>query len=210
MDQNEELGWRMRVLNRLSDLRGVLSCAILPEMLSRMYEVAESLESPSPPPIAPEPPPPANRPSSSSARLFTATHSFLQKCPTRSVPFHFQVVVPGASGTASASPQELYEVAVWERCLLQIFNSCGLSGACFEFCSLEKPLLLDVFPVPPAATDALYWRAAFEEMRSDVHDRLLELRSRSQKQVFPPEAAYVAVTFDDGKGIGRIWEGGRD
>jgi hypothetical protein len=71
-------------------------------------------------------------------------------------------------------------------------------------------LVLDVFAVPVMNEVRLFWRSAFEELPGDVHASIVVLQRRSLKQVFPPETPYVAVSFHDGKGIAKIWEGGSE
>jgi hypothetical protein len=111
-------------------------------------------------------------------------------------------VVPNSSGTVSAKTPEVYEIEVWQRCILQVFAEASVSANCFEFCSTESPLIIDIFAVPALDSLPLYWKSAFEELPGD--GRLFSLKGRSLKGFFPPETAYIAVTFHDGRGLGKL------
>jgi hypothetical protein len=196
----------MKVLNRLDEKRGILSAPIPTEIFRKMYEVAQSFEAvgeamttESPDQVDPD---------SDWTKILSGPHSYLQMSPRGRIPYHFQIVVPGVSGTSSAGQLQLYEIAVWERCLLQVFCQVGVSIAVFEFGGFGRPLLIDVFPVPPVQTAGFYWKSAFEEMEGDMNSKIIPIVGRSMKGVFPPGSKYCVVTFDDGKGLGRIWEGG--
>jgi hypothetical protein len=204
----DDLGWRMKVLNRLDEKHGMLQTPIPTELFRKMYEIAETYKRHSEPvPVERSAEPDG---ACGHTKLLSASCSFLQKCEISQIPYHFQIVVPGVSGTASAGRLQLYEIAVWERCLLQVFCQVGVSVACFEFGGFAQPLLIDIFPVPQLHTSELYWKSAFEEMSDNIHSQIVSVYGRSMKGVFPPGSSYCVVTFDDGKGMGKIWETGRN
>lgn len=202
----------MRVLNRLDEMRGVLQVDIPTETMSRMYEIAENYE-----PKAAEAADEdevefrdsreaneENVGNRTTRRLLSASCTYLQSVVTGEVPYHCQIVVPGCTGMANASPQQTYEVSIWERNLLQIFWQEGVNCTRFEFCSGREPLIIDVFATPAVDSAELYWKSAFEEFQSDGDDRVIKLKSRSLKQMFPPTTSYAAVIFDEGTTMIRL------
>ncbi|OHT15512.1 hypothetical protein TRFO_02832 [Tritrichomonas foetus] len=216
MYRDNKPNWRKRVLDRLDEMRNDFVSNIPPEELEQMYKIAEKYDPESSnygnqaeeleKPIVDIP-----KQTLPTKKLLSASCSYIQKMPTTDVPFHLQIVVPGTSGTAAADPQQSYEVAVWERSLLQIFCETGAGLVFFEFCNGSSPLIIDIFAAPTDETTPLYWKSALEdETNSDVHDKIISLHSRTMKGVFPANRPYIAVTFDEGGGLGKIWEGGQE
>ena len=193
--------WRKRVLDRLDSARGKLRVTVSSEKLSQMYEVAESWGSQE------EVEEKEEVPSVRTVKLLSASCSYVQVVRTDDVPYHYQIVVPGATGTAHANPQQLYEVSVWERCLLQIFWNAGVNCTRFEFCNCRAPLIIDVFPTPEVETVRLYWKSAFDEIENDCDARTVQLQTRTLRQMFPQSTSYVAVIFDDGTGQAKVCNG---
>lgn len=194
----------MRVLNRLDEMRGVLHTDIPTDKLSEMYEIAEAFE---PQTQENEDAVESEQKEESfpkTKRLLSASSTYIQSVNTKEVPYHYQIVVPGATGMASAGAQQIYEVSIWERNLLQIFWEAGVNCTRFEYCSGKEPLVIDVFATPSLDSAELYWKSAFEEMRCDTDNTLIRLKSRSLKQMFPPSTSYVAVIFDDGNGMVKL------
>ncbi|KAH0790324.1 hypothetical protein GPJ56_005766 [Histomonas meleagridis] len=202
--------WRKRALDRLDDIRQIIQAHIPAEKLEDMYKFAEKFE-PSQEEIEEtptlEPAPEIEHRHAAATQILTSTNSFLQVVHTKDVPFYLQIVVPNTPGTAATNPQQTYEIAVWERSLLQIFCSNDTGAIFFEYCDGSTPLIIDVFAAPTDDTTPLYWKAAFEDTVTEV-GKIINLHSRSMKHIFPPNSAYIAVTFDEGGGIGKIWEGG--
>ena len=208
--------WRKKVLDRLDELRGAFILSIPAEELEQMYKIAEKYD-----PQCEKVPSSASKPasrqvseaaqpaSSPAKKILSASCSFIQRISNPDVPYHLQIVVPGISGTVSANPQQIYEISVWERSLIQIFCEAGTSIVIFEFCNGMSPLMIDVFPTPTDQNTIFYWKSALEnEIHNEMYDQILNLHSRFMKGVFPPNRDYIAVTFDDGKGLGKIWDGG--
>lgn len=193
--------WRQRVLDRLDTVRGKLHVSVGTEKLARMYEIAEARgaqETEEKQESAPQ---------ARAVKLLSASSSYVQAVKTSEVPYHYQIVVPGATGTAHANPQQLYEVSIWERCLLQIFWGAGVNCTRFESCNCRAPLLIDVFPTPEIEAAELYWKAAFADLGDSEETKVIQLQSRSLKQMFPPATQYAAVVFDDGKGMATVCNG---
>ena len=193
--------WRQRVLDRLDTMRGKLHVSVGTEKLARMYEIAESRGAQN------ETEEKQEENVVKCVKLLSASSSYVQAVKTSEVPYHYQIVVPGATGTAHANPQQLYEVSIWERCLLQIFWGAGVNCTRFESCNCRAPLLIDVFPTPEIEAAELYWKAAFDDLENNEDTKMIRLQSRSLKQMFPPSTQYAAVIFDDGKGMARVCNG---
>lgn len=219
MNKDQKSNWRQRILNRLDGLQPEIVSTIPAEELEEMYKIAayydpentdereadeESI--PKPQDVS------KSMASSPSTRLLSASCSYLQKMSTPDVPFHIQIVVPGTSGTAAADTQQTYEISVWERSLLEI--GCEFDDTnflFFEYCTGMPPLIIDVFAAPDIETASLYWKSAFEtDTQSEVHTQIQKLHSRSMKGVYPANRPYIAVTFSEGGGLGKIWEGGEE
>ncbi|KAK8893521.1 hypothetical protein M9Y10_021943 [Tritrichomonas musculus] len=219
MNKDQKSNWRQRVLDRLDSMQPDIVSSIPTEELEEMYKIAayydpenvdqfEADESsiPHPQDVAP------SSLYAPSHRLLSASCSYLQKMSTPDVPFHIQIVVPGTSGTAAADNQQTYEISVWERSLLEIIcDFDDMNFIFFEFCTGVPPLIIDVFAAPDIEATPLYWKSAFEtETQSEVHTQIQKLHSRSMKGVYPPNRSYIAVTFTEGGGLGKIWEGGEE
>lgn len=219
MDKNQKSNWRQKVLDRLDSMQPDIVSTIPIEELEEMYKIAayydpenvderESDEESVPKPQEVVP----TAAASTSTRLLSASCSYLQKMSTLDVPFHIQIVVPGTSGTAAADSQQTYEISVWERSLLEIVCEYeDTNFTFFEFCTGSPPLIIDVFASPEFKTTRLYWQNALEsDTQSEVHTQIQKLHSRSMKGVYPPNRSYIAVTFSEGGGLGKIWEGGEE
>lgn len=218
MFPNKNDDWRKRVLDRLDSLRPEIVSSIPTEEMEEMYKIAAyydtenadaviSDESVSQPKITED----ISSSFPQSKHLLSASCSFLQKCTTPDVPYHIQIVVPGVTGTASADDQQTFEISVWERTLLEIF--CGIDADLlfFEFCSMSTPLIIDVFMVPENVEPSPYWKSAFEsESNDEMNNQLQKLHTRSMKGVYPRNIPYLAVTFNNGGGFGKKWDGGEE
>lgn len=220
MDKNQKSNWRQKVLDRLDSMQPDIVSSIPIEELEEMYKIAayydpentEEREVDEASIPAPQDIEPSMSSSTPSTRLLSASCSYLQKMTTPDVPFHIQIVVPGTSGTAAADSQQMYEISVWERSLLEIVCEFDDTNFIFfEFCTGSPPLVIDVFAAPDLETTPLYWKSALEtETQNEVHTQIQKLHSRSMKGVYPANRAYIAVTFSEGGGLGKIWEGGED
>ena len=138
--------------------------------------------------------------------LLKASVSSLYIINSSQIPYHFQIIVPSAKGTASLNSRESYEIAVWERSLLTIFYQLDLSVIMFEFSS-NPPLIIDIFPIPFDEKSIFYWKNAFEEYIDDSNSQIIKLKTRSLKGIFPLNLPYIAVSFENGEGLGLIWNG---
>lgn len=204
MSDHSALGWRRRVLDRLDESRGALRVAIPAARLERMYAAAEGdAPAPNASPIEAQTAPAAP----AAERIAAAPCSYLQRCATRDVPYHYQIVAPGAAGTAAAGAAETYEVAVWVRTLILLCYAADTGAVFFEHCTGAPPLVIDVFPAPTDGETLLYWRSALSETATEVGS-LVPLRGWTLRRVFPRGAPYVAVLLDEGGGLAKLWEGG--
>lgn len=199
--------WRKKILARLDDLKPYIKTSITNEELEQMYQIADKFdphieEIPKDLPIIEV----ETAKISPSVRLLTATCSYVQQCNNSDVPYHLQIVVPETTGTAAANKKQLYEIAVWERSLVQIFYEFDVGCVFFEYCNCNPPLFIDVFVAPTDETSPLYWKSALEETCSEQNPKIVQLHTRSCANVFLADHSYIAVSFDEGNGLGKVWD----
>ena len=138
--------------------------------------------------------------------LCKAQQSFLQKVYNNDIPIHLQVIVPNAIGTNDLTPIQTFELNTWIIALSRIAAELDVGLVFFEFCEASNPLCLDIFPAPTDETTYHLFKSAFEEKIDDLEEQsLIKLRSHLQKNIFRKGSKYLAVTFDDGDGIGKLY-----
>ena len=138
--------------------------------------------------------------------LCKAQQSFLQCVYNNDIPVHLQVIVPNAIGTNDLTPIQAFEVNTWFIAVSRIAAEEDVGLVFFEFCEATDPLCVDIFPAPTDETTYHLFRSAFEENINDLEEQsLIKLRSHIQKNIFRKGSQYLAVTFDDGDGIGKLY-----
>ena len=81
------------MLDRLDTMRGKLHVSVGTEKLARMYEIAESRGAQN------ETEEKQEENVVKCVKLLSASSSYVQAVKTSEVPYHYQIVVPGATGT---------------------------------------------------------------------------------------------------------------
>ena len=141
--------------------------------------------------------------------LCRAKNSFLQQVFTPDVPIHLQIVVPNASGTNDLTQVENFEVNTWIIAISRIAAELDVGLVFFEFCTATPPLCIDILPAPTDDKTPHMFRSALEEGIDDLSEmQIIHLNTHVQKNIFRKGAMYVAVTFDDQPGLGKIFVGG--
>lgn len=220
---NSRKNWRIRVLDRLNDARDVLSTNLSSEELESLYKLADKYNEDKQMEIYQQQTDnsavegrflPDNSKKSQPIVLFRSENSFLQFIETNIVPYHLQVVVPAASGTNFLNNAQTLELNTWFRSLSMIALQEDISLIFFEFSTGSMPLIVDIFPVPADLNEGsmqAQWKSVLEEDADDFDSTTIKrLRTHIQKGEFPQKCPYVAVTFDNLIGFGRIYQGGYD
>jgi hypothetical protein len=141
--------------------------------------------------------------------LCRAKNSFLQQVFTPDVPIHLQVVVPNAPGTNDLTQVENFEVNTWFIAISRIAAELDTGLVFFEFCTSTAPLCIDIFPAPTDDSTSSLFRSALEDGIDELSEvQVVRLNTHVQKNIFRKGAAYIAVTFDDQPGLGKIFDGG--